>query len=258
MGNSEGEKNDRNWLLPIFLEMSDTGASKEAAQPAVSMVSYERQTVDSPNPVARFAHRSRAARSVALAEKYLPSRGAVVDFGAGTGLFLRTLGDRRPDSTLYAIEPFMPPAADPRIRYVPDFEALNLQADLITAFEVCEHLLDGEAEQFLRDAGRHLKADGRLIISVPIMIGAALILKELNKAILYRRGLEYSASELIAGVFGGAVERPPGQRWSHKGFDYRWLRKKIAENFIIEREMLSPLPLPWWANSQIFFICRKA
>ena len=238
--------------------MSDTGGSKEAAQSAVNMVSYERQTVDSPNPIARFAHRSRVAKSVALAEKYLPPEGMVVDFGAGTGLFLSTLGDKRPDADLYAIEPFMPAATDPRIRYVPDFATLNQEADLITAFEVCEHLLDDEPEKFLFDAGCSLKAGGKLIISVPIMIGGALILKELNKAMLNRSRLEYSASELIAGIFGGAVERPPGQRWSHKGFDYRWLRKKISERFVIEHEMLSPLPLPWWANSQIFFICRKA
>jgi SAM-dependent methyltransferase len=222
------------------------------------MVSYERQTVDSPNPIARFAHRSRVAKSVALAKKHLSLNGVVIDFGAGTGLFLSQLGDRRSDASLYAIEPFMPPASDPRIHYVPDFDTLKLEADLITAFEVCEHLLDGETEQFLCDAERCLKPGGNLIVSVPIMIGGALILKELNKAMLHRSGFEYSASELIAGTFGRAVERPPGKRWSHKGFDYRWLRQKIAERFVIEREMLSPLPLPWWANSQIFFICRKA
>jgi SAM-dependent methyltransferase len=221
------------------------------------MVSYERQTVDSPNPIARFAHRSRVAKSVALAEKYLPQEGTVVDFGAGTGLFLSRLGDKRRDAGLYAIEPFMPPATDPRIHYVPDFPALRLEADLITAFEVCEHLLDDEPEKFLADAERSLKASGKLIVSVPIMIGGALLMKEVNKALLNRRGLEYSASELVAGMFGGAVARPAGNRWTHKGFDYRELRKIIACRFVIEREILSPLPLPWWANSQIFFICRK-
>jgi SAM-dependent methyltransferase len=237
--------------------MSDTGVSKEAAQSAVNMVSYERQTVDSPNPIARFAHRSRVAKSVALAGKYLPPRGVVVDFGAGTGLFLSTLGNKRPDANLYAIEPFMPPAADPRIHYVPDFETLRQEADLITSFEVCEHLTDDDAEQFLSHAARFLKPGGKLIISVPIMIGGALILKELNKAILYRCRLEYSPSELIAGVLGCDVERPAENRWTHKGFDFRWLRERIAQRFVIERETLSPLPLPWWANSQIFFVCRK-
>ena len=222
------------------------------------MVSYARQTINSPNPLARFAHRSRVAKSVALAEKYLPQKGVVVDFGAGTGLLLSTLGDRRSDATLYAIEPFMPPATDSRIHYIPNFESLKLDADLISAFEVCEHLTDAETEQFLSSAQNSIKNNGKLIIFVPIMIGGALILKELNRSILFRRASEYSARELIAGVLGRAVQRPNSRGPTHKGFDFRWLREKLREHFIIESEILSPLPLPWWANSQVFFICRKA
>jgi hypothetical protein len=60
------------------------------------MVSYDQQTINSPNPLVRFAHRSRVAKSVALANKYLPQKGVVVDFRAITGLFLRTLGNERP------------------------------------------------------------------------------------------------------------------------------------------------------------------
>lgn len=224
----------------------------------MTMVSYDRQTINSPNPLARFAHRSRVAKSVAFADKNLPQNGVVVDFGAGTGLFLSSLGDRRPDATLYAIEPYMPSASDPRLHYVPDFDALTVSPDLITAFETCEHLSDADAEQFLSNARRALKPDGKLIVSVPIMIGGALLLKELNRSILFRRKSDYSASELAAGVAGRAVARPDERNPTHKGFDFRWLRGLIRERFIIETEILSPLPLPWWANSQVFFICRKA
>ena len=221
------------------------------------MVSYDRQTINSPNPLARFAHRSRVAKSVALAEKYLLPKGVVVDFGAGTGLFLSTLGGRRPDVDLYAIEPFMPPSTDSRIHYIPNFESLKLDADLITAFEVCEHLTDAETERFLSNAQHFIKTDRKLIISVPIMIGGSLILKELNRSILFRRASEYSITELIAGVLGRTVLRPTHRNLTHKGFDFRWLRERLRERFIIEDEILSPLPLPWWANSQVFFICRK-
>jgi 2-polyprenyl-3-methyl-5-hydroxy-6-metoxy-1,4-benzoquinol methylase len=219
--------------------------------------SYERQTVNSPNPLARFAHRSRVTKSVALAEKYLPQEGVVVDFGAGTGFFLSTLGDRRSDVALYAVEPTMPPCTDSRIHYVPDLESLRLEADLISAFEVCEHLTDAQLEQLLSDANQSIKTNGRLIISVPIMIGGALILKELNRSLLFRRASEYSITELLAGVFGRTVQRPTNRGPTHKGFDFRWLRERVREHFSIEAEILSPLPLPWWANSQIFFVCRK-
>ena len=224
----------------------------------MTMVSYDRQTINSPNPLARYAHRSRVAKSVAFADENLPRNGVVVDFGAGTGLFLSTLGDKRPDATLYAIEPYMPAASDPRIHYVPNFDKLTVSPDLITAFETCEHLSDANAEQFLSESRRALKPDGKLIVSVPIMIGGALLLKELNRSILFRRKSDYSASELLAGVMGRAVARPADRNPTHKGFDFRWLRGLIRERFVIETEILSPLPLPWWANSQIFFICRKA
>jgi hypothetical protein len=222
------------------------------------MVSYDRQTVNSPNPLARFSHRSRVRKSVSLGEKHLPQNGIVVDFGAGTGQFLSALSDQRSDATLFAIEPFMPPSVDPRIQYISNFGSLSLTPDLITAFEVCEHLTDVETEQFLFDAGSSLKVGGTLIVSVPIMVGGALALKELNRSITHRRASEYSFSELLAGSLGRTVERPTNRRPTHKGFDFRWLREKLRSHFDIENETFSPLPLPWWANSQVFFICRRA
>ncbi|MEW6639896.1 MAG: methyltransferase domain-containing protein [Pseudomonadota bacterium] len=223
----------------------------------MAAVSYDRQTINSPNPLARFAHRSRMARSVALVEQHLPQRGVVVDFGAGTGRLLSSLGDRRPDAGLFAIEPYMPPAGDTRLHYVQDFAALTESPDVISAFEVCEHLSDIETAQFLWNAREALKTDGRLIVSVPIMVGGALLLKELNRAILFRRGSDYSASELVAGTLGRSVLRPADRGPTHKGFDFRWLRERLSQRFVVEAQILSPLPLPWWANSQIFFVCRK-
>ncbi|MGO4715646.1 class I SAM-dependent methyltransferase [Bradyrhizobium sp. 2TAF24] len=224
----------------------------------MAAVSYDRQTINSPNPLARFAHRSRLVRSVALVEQHLPLHGTVVDFGAGTGLLLSSLGDRRPDAGLFAIEPYMPPAGDARLHYVREFAALPARPDVISAFEVCEHLSDVEISRFLWEAWEALNSDGRLIVSVPIMVGGALLLKELNRAILFRRGSDYSPSELVAGTLGRTVPRPADRGPTHKGFDFRWLRERLRQRFVVEEQILSPLPLPWWANSQIFFVCRKA
>ncbi|MBR1219995.1 methyltransferase domain-containing protein [Bradyrhizobium sp. U87765 SZCCT0131] len=223
----------------------------------MAAVSYDRQTINSPNPLARYAHRSRVARSVALVEQHLPLNGNVVDFGAGTGLLLSSLGERRPDVGLFAIEPYMPPARDPRLHYLHDFAALAVRPDVVSAFEVCEHLSDSETALFLANAWDALKQEGHLIISVPIMVGGALLLKELNRAVLFRRASDYSASELMAGTLGRTVPRPADRGPTHKGFDFRWLRDQLRQRFVVEEQILSPLPLPWWANSQIFFVCRK-
>jgi len=184
--------------------------------------------------------------------------GAILDFGAGTGLMLRTLGESRLDAELNAIEPFMTHAADSRIRYLNSFEELlGHQVDLITAFEVCEHLTDMELNAFLTCASDHLKPQGHVIISVPIMIGAVLVLKELNHMVLYRKRAEYGLGEFLRNLIGLEIPRPDLRQGTHKGFDFRWLRREINQKFLIEREFYSPLPLPWCFNSQAFFICSK-
>ncbi|MFG3757135.1 hypothetical protein, partial [Klebsiella pneumoniae] len=90
---------------------------------------------------------------------------------------------------------------------VREFAALPARPDVISAFEVCEHLSDVEISRFLWEAWEALNSDGRLIVSVPIMVGGALLLKELNRAILFRRGSDYSPSELVAGTLGRTVPR---------------------------------------------------
>jgi hypothetical protein len=221
------------------------------------MVPYDRQTVNSPNPLQKFAHRQRMAKSILLASKCVPKDGTIVDFGAGNGLFLSTLGIGRPDVKLFAVEPFMAPIFDSRINYIESFRDLSTNPDLISAFEVCEHLTDQELEQFFSDVHNSISPDGRMLVSVPIMIGGALIVKELSRSILFRRFSDYSASELIAGLTGRVVPRPSSRIATHKGFDFRWLRHELTRLFIIEEEILSPFLLPWWANSQIFFVCTK-
>lgn len=220
-------------------------------------VSYDAQTINSPNPFARFAHRTRASRSVALASQFLPKGAAICDFGAGTGLFLSQLADVRPDAIVYAIEPYMAESPDSRIRYVASFDLLPEKLDLLVSFETCEHLSDDELRAFLKQGAQSLRANGTLILSVPIMIGPVLLLKELNRALLFRRKSDYSIGELIAGTFGQPVSRAPDRLTSHKGFDFRWLRQVVAEQFTIEQQFFSPLPLPWWANSQAFLVCRR-
>nr|WP_128935750.1 class I SAM-dependent methyltransferase [Bradyrhizobium zhanjiangense] len=191
-----------------------------------------------------------------MATKYLPKGGTICDFGAGTGLFLTGLGDSRPDAKLYAVEPYMPASADTRIRYVSDFSGLSEKLDLLVCFETCEHLSDDQLNAFLEEGAKSLRSTGTLIVSVPIMMGPVLLLKELNRAFLFRRKSDYSLSELIAGTFARPVERAANRLPTHKGFDFRWLRQMISQYFTVEEEFYSPLPLPWWANSQVFLVCR--
>jgi len=221
------------------------------------VVTYDRQTINSPNPLARFSHRSRTSKSVNLACECLPEGGTVVDFGAGTGLMLCKLGDVRPDVKLLAISRYMPPTPDPRLRYLADLrDAAGQSVDLVTALEVCEHLADAELDDFLATTAMLLRDGGFLIVSVPIMIGPVVIIKEINRMLLHRRISDMSFGEMARHVLGLQLTRAENRGTSHKGFDYRWLRRQLQQGFLIVREFYSPLPLPWWLNSQAFFICQ--
>ena len=150
-------------------------------------VPYSAQTYDSPNPIARFAHRTRYRVSLATASRLLPEGGSMVDFGAGDGTFLHRFGAERPDARLVAIEPYMT-IRHPGIAQVADLgEVEPASVDLIGTFEVLEHVTDAELAGFLANARRALKPGGLLLVTVPIMYGAMLPVKELSRMVLYRR-----------------------------------------------------------------------
>jgi len=88
------------------------------------------------------------------------------------------------------------------------------------------------------------------------MFGATLALKEFNHVRLHGR-TDYSLTEIFRSTMGLTVARPPDPRVTHKGFDFRWLLRIAGASLRIESRFYSPFPaLPWFLNSQIFFVCR--
>ena len=218
-------------------------------------VPYSAQTYDSPNPIARFAHRTRYRVSLATASRLLPEGGSMVDFGAGDGTFLHRFGAERPDARLVAIEPYMT-IRHPGIAQVADLgEVEPASVDLIGTFEVLEHVTDAELAGFLANARRALKPGGLLLVTVPIMYGAMLPVKELSRMVLYRRLSESSPAEIARATLGRPITRPEDRLPTHKGFDFRWLEGELAGSFAIRETFFSPFPaLPWWLNSQAIFV----
>ncbi|RFU47642.1 methyltransferase domain-containing protein [Paraburkholderia sp. DHOC27] len=223
-------------------------------------ISYEEQTVNAPNPLARFAHRTRMVVALDLAIQACPEHATVLDFGAGPGLFLHTLGQARRDVHLIGHDPFVA-SGFPEIKYADSFNRIDdTSVDVLTAFEVCEHLYPQEIDQLLEDASRVMKPNATLIISVPIMYGVAVIPKVLNWMVRHRKSkTEYSVPEILQSAIGTRVSRPENPRGTHKGFDFRELRDTVEQRFTVSAVRHSPVKwLPWWLSSQYFMICRKA
>lgn len=226
-------------------------AQSDAAQSRV--VPYGRQTLDHPNPVARFAHLRRHRLSLALAQHHVGRDGAILDVGAGTGAFLHELRMVRSDLKPIAFEPYMA-LGFPDIHRVTALTDLpDGSLDAVSAFEVCEHLTPEKLDDLLGQTQRLLRPQGRFLVSVPIMEGLSLPLKEASRAALFKRPSDYGWAELVRGVAGQPVRRPANMLTTHKGFSHRALWRRLERDFWEIDARLSPFAaLPWWMNSQRF------
>lgn len=221
------------------------------------MPSYDRQTLDNPNPLARFAHRRRFAYSVAMIEQLLPEGGRLLDYGCGPGRFLQALAAKRPDAELVGYDPYVEIAGGSHRQVKDTAELADGSFDAVCALEVCEHLDATETDVLFAEVKRLLKPQGGFIVSVPIMYGPVLLLKEINGILLHRRASEYRLGELLRALAGRPVPRGPDIKGSHKGFDFRELRARLERDFEIESQALSPSSgRPWYLNSQIFYHCQ--
>lgn len=221
---------------------------------------YSRQTVDTPNPLARFAHRRRTEVALQAVSRLVGPGGAVLDFGSGPGLLLHELGVRRRDLRLIGFEPYMEPSF-PDVAHVTRLSDVpEGSVDVLTCLETCEHLEDDGLAELVSEAKRLLHPGGTLLISVPIVIGPSLLPKQANRMLLHRQRLEYTLRELtLAVVAGRPGPRAVKRAASHKGFDFRALDRYLAADLIRVSHWCSPFGrLPWWLNSQAFSTWRVA
>src|SRR5262245_50731675 len=150
----------------------------------MSPSAYHRLTMNSPNPAARLAQRSRHDRGLRLVEQHLSPDSAVLDYGSANGDFLNTLAGGGWTGPLYGYDPYVTPGA-PSFTPVQSLAEIHDQAlDAVLAFETLEHVEDHVLEEFISFCERSLKADGVLIVSVPIMVGPILLLKYPNAVLI--------------------------------------------------------------------------
>ncbi len=172
----------------------------------------------------------RARRVVELCREHGANTGTLLDVGAGFGTFCEELGRLKVFGQIFAIEPSHGLAATCRERglYViesPVEEVDLAQVDVITNFELIEHLFDPAA--FLKACHRLLVPGGLFILTTPNIKGFDLaILKELSANIDGPEHLNYfhpqSLTHLLKRNGFEVLERlTPGK------LDAELVRKKI-------------------------------
>jgi hypothetical protein len=60
---------------------------------------------------------------------------------------------------------------------------------------------------------------------------------------------------LLASLFYKPAPKPENPRVTHKGFNFREIEEELSTIFYINEKLYSPFPfLPWFLNSQLFFV----
>lgn len=224
------------------------------------MISYEQQTQDSRNPVARLAHRNRLKRSLCLTHRFL-RQGRLLDFGCGSGTFLREMEKTHPGQGV-GYEPFMQERAAPDLPIHSTIEKVYALGpfEVITLFETIEHLESHELIDFLRCSEKLLTIGGGVLVSAPIEVGPVVLMKELVRMRKFRRVPELSLSELLGAAFlAKAPSRAVDIKVSHKGFDFRHAIAEIRYHGWHVRVLeYGPLPIRTWiGNSQVYLWLTK-
>lgn len=230
--------------------------SPPASQADVSGEDYAKLTINSANPVARFAQRTRVRKSIEIIEAMAPPGAAILDFGCNDGRMLSELRARGWTGALMGFDPFTNPRSQDFLTIADLAEIPDASLDAVTAFETLEHVDDEGRRTFMEFCARALKPTGQIIVSVPIMIGPVLFVKYANARFVNKSRWRYSFKELLSGLFGGSVRRSKtGDFLDHKGFDFRELDAHMRARFKMRRRLFSPFSWAGWiANSQVFLI----
>jgi 2-polyprenyl-3-methyl-5-hydroxy-6-metoxy-1,4-benzoquinol methylase len=252
----------------------------KAPQSPRSAGHYAKKQIDSRVPLLNWSHRGRFELACRLVEPY--AGGRLLDYGCGDATFLEMVGTQFPDSTganadlkeMEECERRFGNRPGPRLLATSDLASPEHSAayDVVTCMEVLEHCVGGDIDAVLRDLARTVTPGGAVIISVPIETGPPLIAKQIVRRVAALRILDYKFNQrytpreffkmLLAGE-KSAIQRPvyasaTGQYHAHKGFNWRYMRRRVDETLQIERTAFSPLGwLGGIANSQAWFICRR-
>jgi len=221
---------------------------------------YDERTINSTNVIAKYSHRIRMNNSL----RYVVSRlefGNVLDFGCGSGFLVSKLNQIKTGCAI-GYEPFMTDRFSENLPIYADYTNIieNAPYATITIFEVLEHVQWTEMPDIFAKFKELLTPDGVVIVSVPIEIGPAVLLKEWNRVrnFGWKQRHRYKILELIGTVaFGiaGYREDPDAPFLDHKGFDFRELIRFVkSKGWSVKILRYSPLPIKcWFGNSQVFF-----
>lgn len=131
--------------------------------------------------------------------------------------------------------------------------------DVVIALETFEHIHARDVSTALGFV-RNKIISSYFISSVPVEIGLIILIKNLGSCLMhYSRGNEYSAKDTIYAMLNKSHKIKPhsenNEYPGHKGFDWRFYRYLLHQDFNITKTHHLPIPwLPALLSTNILFV----
>ncbi len=228
---------------------------------------YTNSTINSSSVLHAFSHKKRF--SVAL--KLIDPRDseAVLDYGTGDGYMVKLVSEVHSGKVVgytpvnqQMVDYLNSSISNDNVSFTRDLSSLKKGSfSKICCLEVLEHLPLDSQRIALCNIKSFLKEDGRVVISVPLEVGFASLIKNSLRIILRRKHPPTNFSTITKSLLGMYIERPDRHYIaSHIGFRYKTLVTLFDEvGLSIEKKAFSPFSmLGTVCNSQIFFVLKKS
>lgn len=199
-------------------------------------------------------------KAVRLALRYAESKVTPVrllDVGSGRGLFIESLPKERFEIWSSDLKNFLSPEAKQKVKEfaIADLnEKLSYQKnffDMITAWQVVEHLENPFC--FIREAGRVIKSDGYLIISMPNVFNLRNRFGFLFRAEMHRYNENNNHIFIFTKTTLNKLIQTGGFELVAKGFIGRDL-----SNFIDRLSLVRwRLPVNEWFGHSLYLVLKK-
>jgi len=253
---------------------------------ALASGGYASRQLFSRSRIIAWSHTRRFAAARHIVAPY--AGGSLLDYGCGDGTFLFLVRDLFPTAHGIDADPKQVQSCRARLSKSTALsfslvremrrEAPCRTYDVIVCMEVLEHCTDAALSEVLHDVRTFLAPGGTFIVSVPVETGLTLIAKQAVRLFAgwrrigdYQFTERYTKRELARMVRGGeraAIVRPlyeaqvtPEVSLSfhgHKGFNWRRVRQRLAEEFTIRQQRFSPISWLPAIASQVWFICSAS
>ncbi|MBZ5537606.1 MAG: class I SAM-dependent methyltransferase [Acidobacteriia bacterium] len=129
--------------------------------------------------------------------------------------------------------------------------------DIIFCLDTLPYVRKDSRTKVLLELRRVLKPSGTIIISLPIEMGASLVLRELLRKLSGSYRQNYNTSALLHGLLSSPRQQPDeNETASLVGYDYRADIEVIESQFIIRRKEFLPWKWLKWLSPTILLVCE--